>query len=53
MVQSSVVVEQSVVKAENAQVNNPVSQLRLATKRARPRCSKCGSYKHNARVCSL
>jgi hypothetical protein len=53
MVQSSIVVEQSVVEAENAQVNNPVSQLRPATKRAQPRCSKCGSYEHNARVCSL
>jgi hypothetical protein len=53
MVQSSVVVEQSVVEAENAQVNNPVSQLRPAPKRARLRCSKCGSYEHNARVCSL
>ena len=52
MVQSSMVVEQSIVEAENTQVNNPVSQLEPATKRARPRCSKCGSYEHNARVCS-
>ena len=53
MVQSSVVIEQSVVEAENAQVDNPVSQLKPAAKRARLRCSKCGSYEHNARVCSL
>jgi hypothetical protein len=53
MVQSSIVVEQSVVEAGNAQVDNPVSQLKPAAKRARPRCSKCGSYEHNARLCSL
>jgi hypothetical protein len=52
-VQKRVVEERQTDNTENI---NPVlltKQLRSARKKALSKCSRCGSFKHNARTCSL
>jgi hypothetical protein len=52
LVQRAMVVEQSHQTSNNIDPALLAEQPRPARRKAPPRCSKCGSFEHNARVCS-
>ena len=52
LVQRAMIVEQSHQTSNNIDPALLAEQPRPARRKAPPRCSKCGSFEHNARVCS-
>jgi hypothetical protein len=52
LVQRAMVIEQSHQTSNNIDLALLAEQPRSARRKAPPRCSKCGSFEHNARVCS-
>ena len=53
VVQKSVVAEQLTTQDENIDPAVLASQLERPRKKAASRCSRCGSFDHNSRTCSL